>query len=51
MNEATQHVLAAIETGNVGQAKTIYTELRALNLTAAEDLRRDVLETYSIDLL
>ena len=43
-------VLAAMETGQHGTARTLVTELNAVNLDAGRKLRADVVNAYSIDL-
>lgn len=43
-------VLAAMETGNTAQARTLVTELAAVDSNAAKALRADVVAAYGQDI-
>lgn len=45
-----RQVMAAMETGNEGVARTIITELREYDFAAANRLRADVVKAYGTDI-
>ena len=45
-----RQVMAAMETGNEGLARTIITELREYDFAAANKLRAEVVKNYGTDL-
>ena len=47
----TIKILAAMETGNISLARSVWRELLSVNYTTASDIRKDVQVAYKVDLL
>lgn len=45
-----RQVMAAMETGNEGKARTVITELREYDIDAANAIRADVARSYGTDI-